>query len=148
MIFRAFRESDAPVILSWFQNERDFRKWTATQYGPFPIPPEEMILRYAQGQQSGCFYPMTLTEENGKVIGHLILRSPGEEGTIRLGYVAVDHTLRGRGIGKQLVLLATEYAFRELGARMCDLGVFTNNPAAYACYIAAGFRENGSSCTL
>ena len=34
-----------------------------------------------------------------------------------------------------------QYAFDMLGAEQLTLGVFENNPSAYYCYKAAGFKE-------
>ena len=74
----------------------------------------------------------------------MILRFNNEERTVvRLGFIIVDDTKRGKGYGKKMVQLATKYAFEFLGAEKVTLGVFDNNPSAYHCYKAAGFRETG-----
>ena len=52
-------------------------------------------------------------------------------------------TERGKGYGKKMVQMATKYAFEFLGAEKVTLGVFDNNPSAYHCYKAAGFKETG-----
>ena len=49
--------------------------------------------------------------------------------------------LSGTGRGKQMLKLALDYAFDVLGARKVTLGVLENNPSAYHCYKAAGFRD-------
>ena len=66
-----------------------------------------------------------------------------ERTIVRLGFIIVDDTKRGKGYGKKMVQLATKYAFEFLGAKKVTLGVFDNNPSAYHCYKAAGFQENG-----
>ena len=87
------------------------------------------------------FYPMTAVDENGPV-GHLILRYTNEEKTtIRLGFIIVDDTRRGMGYGKKMIQMAMQYAFDMLKAEKLTLGVFENNPSAYYCYKAAGFKE-------
>ena len=53
----------------------------------------------------------------------------------------VDDSKRGQGLGKILVKMAVDYAFRELGASKVTLGVFENNFAAIHCYMAAGFHR-------
>ena len=88
---------------------------------------------------------MTAFDEDG-LVGSLILRFNNTERTIvRLGFIIVDDTKRGKGYGKKMVQLATKYAFEFLGAKKVTLGVFDNNPSAYHCYKAAGFQENGES---
>jgi RimJ/RimL family protein N-acetyltransferase len=61
--------------------------------------------------------------------------------TLRLGFVIVDDTRRGRGYGKEMIRLSLRYAFDCFGAETVNLGVFENNPAAWQCYRAAGFRD-------
>ena len=87
------------------------------------------------------FYPLTAVDADGPV-GHLILRyTNGEKTTIRLGFIIVDDTKRGMGYGKKMIQMAMQYAFDMLGAEQLTLGVFENNPSAYYCYKAAGFKE-------
>ena len=47
-----------------------------------------------------------------------------------------------------MLLLARKYAFEILGAKRLTLGVFDNNPGAYYCYKAAGFKEMGKEITM
>ncbi|WP_304958521.1 GNAT family N-acetyltransferase, partial [uncultured Duncaniella sp.] len=59
----------------------------------------------------------------------------------RLGFVIIDDSKRGRGLGKALVSIATKFAFEKLGASKVSLGVFENNLAAIHCYEAVGFHR-------
>jgi len=87
---------------------------------------------------------MTLIDDNDKIIGHLILRNPGnEKNVIRLGFIIVDNKIRGKGYGKALINLAIKYAREELNASEINLGVFKNNESAYRCYSSVGFKETG-----
>jgi RimJ/RimL family protein N-acetyltransferase len=87
------------------------------------------------------FYPLTAFDEDG-IVGHLILRYIGaEKKEMRIGFVIVDDTKRGKGYGREMIRLALKYAFDLFKAERATLGVFDNNPAAYRCYKAAGFRE-------
>lgn len=63
------------------------------------------------------------------------------EKILRIGFVIVDDTKRGKGYGKRMIQMATEYAFNMLRAEKVTLGVFENNLSAYYCYKAAGFKE-------
>ena len=53
----------------------------------------------------------------------------------------MDPSLRGKGYGKEMLLLGIEYVREHLSASRIDLGVFENNEAAKHCYEAVGFRE-------
>lgn len=80
--------------------------------------------------------------DNGDIVGYITLRNPADNPTEqRLGFVIVDDSKRGRGLGKVLVSIAVKYAFEALGATKVSLGVFENNPSAIHCYEAAGFHR-------
>ena len=87
------------------------------------------------------FYPMTAFDETG-IVGHLIMRfTDTKKQVLRFGFVIVDDKKRGRGYGKEMLILAQKYAFEILKVKKVTLGVFENNPSAYYCYRAAGFKE-------
>lgn len=142
MYLRKYKESDAEKILSWIDNERELRLWSADRYGDYPIKAEDINLNYKQCSEQGNFYPMTLVDDNENVVGHLILRNPGEDkSVVRLGFIIVDNKIRGKGYGKFLMKFAIKYAKEELKASEINLGVFKNNENAYRCYAASGFNE-------
>lgn len=142
MYLRKYEESDADIILKWIGNERAFRLWSADRYGKYPIKAKDINLNYKDCKTNGSFYPMTLIDDDNNIIGHLILRNPGADKTIiRLGFIIVDNTIRGKGYGKVLLDLAIKYATKELGATEINLGVFKNNESAYRCYSSVGFKE-------
>ena len=141
MKFRPYKEEDAKEILTWIKNEREFRLWSADRYKNYPITEEDINNNYIESKKTSNFYAFTL-EDEGKIIGHLILRIPGEnKEIIRLGYIIVDSSIRGKGYGKKLIEEAIEYAKNELGAKEINLGVFTNNEKALKCYKSIGFEE-------
>lgn len=144
---RPYKPCDAETILGWCKDEQSFRKWTSDRYESYPITAEDMNRKYIENNgdcpESDNFYPMTAFDESG-IVGSLILRFNNKERTIvRLGFIIVDDTKRGKGYGKKMVQLATKYAFEFLGAEEVTLGVFDNNPSAQYCYKAAGFQETG-----
>ncbi len=142
---RPYKKCDAKTIISWIKDEISFRKWSSDRYESFPITEADMIKKYMDCNgdciESDNFYPMTAFDESG-VVGHLIMRFTDKEKQIlRLGFVIVDDAKRGKGYGKQMLLLAIKYAFDILKVAKVTLGVFENNEAAYYCYKAAGFKE-------
>lgn len=93
---------------------------------------------YIDGHRS---HALTMTDGD-EVVGYITLRIPADAPTEqRLGFVIVDDSKRGRGLGKALVTMAVKYAFETLGATKVSLGVFENNPSAIHCYEAAGFHR-------
>lgn len=149
---RPYKPCDAETIVSWCKDEESFRRWTSDRYDSFPITAADMNKKYIDNN-GDCldldnFYPMTAFDESG-IVGSLILRFNNEKRTVvRLGFIIVDDAKRGKGYGKKMVRLATKYAFEFLGAEKVTLGVFDNNPSAYHCYKAAGFKETGENFNI
>lgn len=149
---RPYKPSDAQSIVSWIKDERAFHKWCSDRFGAYPIKAEDINHKYfdcnGDCEEPDNFYPMTLADESGPV-GHLILRYTDKaKSTIRFGFVIVDDSRRGKGYGKKMLQMAIRYAFDMLKAEKITLGVFENNPPAYFCYKAAGFREPSTEKTF
>ena len=145
MKLRPYKPGDAETIVSWIKDERALRKWSSDRYGAYPVTSDDMNYKYMECngdcEEPDNFYPMTAVSEEG-IVGHLILRyMDKEQKTIRIGFVIVDDTKRGCGYGKRMIQMAIRYAFDMLQAEKVTLGVFENNPSAYHCYKAAGFKE-------
>ena len=141
MTLRPFTINDAPIILSWIKDKTAFRKWSADRYPTFPPKPEDMVAQY----DSDVIFPYTAIDDNGKVVGHIMLRYPDSSKTvIRLGFVIVDDQLRDKGYGKQMLQQAIQKAQHEFGAKKITLGVFDNNPSAFHCYESVGFKVIGA----
>lgn len=142
---RTYKPIDADTILTWCKDERSFRKWTSDRYDSFPITADDMNRKYVDFNgdcvEPDNFYPMTAFDESG-VVGHFIMRFTDEKKSVlRLGFVIVDDSKRGKGYGKGMILLALKYAFEIMKADKVTIGVFENNTPAHHCYQSAGFKE-------
>ncbi len=141
LTLRAYWPTDANVITTWLKSEYLMHQWCADRYERFPVTPEDMNVyhaRYIEGQRSRA---LTMTYGDD-IVGYITLRTPADDSSEqRLGFVIVDDSKRGKGLGKALVSMAVDYAFLKLGATKVSLGVFENNPAAIRCYESAGFRR-------
>ena len=145
MILRPYKPQDAKTIISWIKDERALRLWSSDRYGAYPVTAENMNYKYMECNgdcaEPDNFYPMTAVCEDG-IVGHLILRyTDKEKKVLRIGFVIVDDSKRGKGYGKHMIQMAIRYAFEMLQAEKVTLGVFENNPSAFYCYKAAGFLE-------
>ena len=138
---RPYQPSDAAVITSWLKSEYLMRQWCADRYERYPVTPGDMnayFERHIDGQRA---HALTMTDGDD-IAGYITLRTPADNpAEQRLGFVIVDDSKRGRGLGKALVSMAVGYAFETLGAAKVSLGVFENNPSAIHCYEAAGFHR-------
>ena len=145
MRLRPYKPSDASTILSWVKDEETFRRWVTDRYPTYPITAEDMNHKYLNCNgdciEPDNFYPFTAFCEDG-IVGHLIMRfTEADKSVLRFGFVIVDDSVRGKGYGKQMLKLALQYAFEIFKAKKVTLGVLENNPGAYQCYKAAGFRD-------
>ncbi len=139
MELREYKDSDAKIILTWINNEREFRLWSADRYGDYPVNENDINNNY-HGCSKNNFYPLTMVDGD-KVIGHLILRNPtSDKSVIRMGFIIVDSSIRGHGYGKKIIELAINYAREKLSAKEINLGVFTCNTSALNCYQRSGFE--------
>ncbi len=146
---REYKNTDAEIFISWITDERSFRQWSADKYEAFPPKSEEINAFYdsmkPQGVRAFIFC------DGGKEIGHFILRPLLDENikTVRIGFIIVDSTIRGKGYGRKMLESAIEYACEEFGADRITLGVFENNPKALKCYESVGFSKwCETTCTI
>ena len=140
MLLREYKETDANVILSWIKNEREFRLWSADRYETYPIVTDDINKNYLECKKKSFFCPLTL-EDEGKVIGHLILRKlNSNDSIVRLGFIIVDSSIRGKGYGKRLIEEAIKYSKEKLNINKFSLGVFAVNDSAFKCYERVGFK--------
>ena len=131
---RPYKSADSDIILSWCQNEKVFYQWSAGVLGKYPIARK----KFACVEK---LMPFTAFDEKG-IVGFFTLRNPGESmDELRFGFVIVKPDMRGKGYGKDMLLLGIKFAFEIYGAKRISLGVFENNPSAYYCYKAVGFKD-------
>ena len=145
MRLREYKSEDAPVIAGWIRSEEELYRWSADIYGKFPLTGKDIDNNYCRAVSSGRFFPLTAEDEDGNVAGHFIIRypDPDNDDSVRFGFVIVDPDIRGKGYGRQMLLLGIEYVRQKFGAGRIDLGVFDNNPKARSCYESVGFTECG-----
>ena len=145
MKLRTYEREDSPIIAKWVRTEEELYKWSSDRYVFFPLKDYSIDENYIPQIAAGRFIPLTGTDEEGKVVGHLIIRYPkqDDDSSVRFGFVIVDPEIRGKGYGRELLTLAIEYVRKNLTAKRIDLGVFVNNPKAQKCYEAVGFKEFG-----
>ena len=138
---RPYQSSDAALITSWLKSEYLMRQWCADRYERYPVTPEEMNTYHERNIDGQRSLALTMTDSDD-IVGYITLRIHADDPTEqRLGFVIVDDSKRGRGLGKALVSMAVKYAFETLGATKVSLGVFENNPSAIHCYESAGFHR-------
>jgi len=143
---RPYKSSDAEKVVSWIRNERIFRFWCADRFDHYPITPDDLNEQYDSSEGAGDVYHFTAYDEQG-VAGHINIRfpNPGDLDTVRFGYVILDDSRRGQGLGKEMVRLAMDYSWDIMKAKKITIGVFEENSAALNCYLSSGFKDTGTT---
>lgn len=111
---RPYKNCDAQHIVKWMKDEFSFRQWCADRYEVYPINADDINRHYENQAYADDFFQMTAYDELG-TMGHLIMRFIDEEKkNLRFGFIIVDDAKRGKGYGKEMLLLAVKYAFEIL----------------------------------
>lgn len=141
---RPYRRSDADTIISWIKNERIFRFWCADRFDHYPITSFDLNDQYDNSEGAEDVYHFVAYDEQG-IAGHINIRfrDPKDLDTVRFGYVILDDSRRGQGLGKEMVRLALDYAFEFMKAKKVTIGVFEENAPAVKCYLSCGFKDTG-----
>ena len=151
MHLRAYEKKDSGIICKWLRTEEELYKWSADRFNKFPLLENDIDDNYAPQIKTGRFIPLTAVDEDNNAAGHFIIRYPFEDNdtTVRFGFVIIEPSLRGKGYGKEMLLLGIRYVKENLTAKRIDLGVFLSNDSAMNCYKAIGFKEyNRRKCEM
>ncbi|WP_310603999.1 GNAT family N-acetyltransferase [Anaerosporobacter sp.] len=144
LIFRPYKNCDAKTIVTWIDDEKTFYLWSADVIGKYPISADELNDNYEKQKDNANFMVFTACNEENVPVGHMIMRFLDEEHKkLRFGFIIVDGRVRGKGYGKEMLLLAQKYAFEFLHVDEISLGVFVDNSNAMYCYKSVGFAESG-----
>lgn len=141
---RPFQMKDAKKTLAW-RNDSSIR-FLAMMH-PYPVT-KEMEHDWLQGilrdTSNKCVTFAIETAANHKLIGNFQLRDiQWIHRRAWLGIVIGDSIERGKGYGKEAMILGLEYAFRTLNLNKISLEVINYNKGAIRIYERMGFRKEG-----
>jgi RimJ/RimL family protein N-acetyltransferase len=141
--FVPYQSADAELLCKWASDEKTFYNWSAGKLGAFPPTTEAINKFYGGCIASGKFFAF-MAICNGEKVGHVTMRYiPENSGEVRLGFIILNGSCRGRGLGKKIVTAATNYAQKNLHAQVVSIMVFEENIAALSCYLASKFKFTG-----
>ena len=143
---RPYKSCDAKIIEKWIRDEEIFLKWGGLLFGEFPISAQTIDDKYRLNngdcKEPDNFYPWVAFDEDGRVVGHFIMRYiHGDRRILRFGWVIIDDTIRGKGYGYEMLSLGLKYAFEILAVDKVTIGVYVNNERAHRCYLKLGFTD-------
>ena len=143
---RPYKSCDSEKIAQWIADPDVFLKWGGYRFGEYPVSAEIIDRKYT-AENGDCaepdnFYPWIAFDDESGAVGHFIMRYlHGNHHDLRFGWVIVDHTIRGKGLGTEMLRAGLKYAFEILDADRVTLGVFESNEPAHRCYRKAGFTD-------
>ena len=135
-----FPKQDFDTIKNWITDARTHAMWCANLF-TYPIEQENFESVLLNFNERFGDSPFVATDEAGKVLGFFSysLNLTTNEG--KLKFVVVDPECRGKGLAKEMLKLAANYAFEITKADAVLLSVFPENVRAKKCYERVGFRE-------
>lgn len=131
---------DFDNIKSWIDDERTHAMWCAGRF-EYPLEKEnfEAVL---EDMHSKCGdTPFIASLDDGNNVGFFCYSLNDETKEGMLKFIVVNSLLRGKGVAKEMLELASQYAFEVTGAKALHLNVFSENIRAKKCYQKAGFTE-------
>ena len=143
---KPFGRSDFSRLIAWVKSPAFLLQWA----GPiFNYPLDNVQLeKYINGSEENFFkrkiFKVIRTDTN-EVVGHIELNDIDEKNkSAALCRVLIGKpSLRGKGIGTQMVTRLLTIGFDHSGLHRIDLVVFDFNMAAINCYKRAGFTIEG-----
>jgi RimJ/RimL family protein N-acetyltransferase len=107
----------------------------AGSYFSYPVT-HEQLYKYLDDEKSRAFN--VIDTDTQQPVGHAEIINMGN-GLYKLDKVIVDKSIRGKGIGQQLINELLKYSFEVLEADIVELNVFDWNVAGIRCYEKTGF---------
>ena len=136
-----FTETDFDTLIVWVNNEKELVLFSGPVFR-FPLTHDQL---QAHAADTARHLFKVIHTATGRTIGHgEVLVKPDH--TCRLCNILIgDKLFRGKGYGKQMTLLLTEWGFANPGVQEVDLNVYDFNTAAIKNYESCGFRIAGTN---
>lgn len=134
-------DKDFWEIKDWITEERAHAMWCAN-YIQYPMKKEnfdKVMLDFAMQYGDSSY---VATTDDGKIIGFFCYSVDLQTNIGKFKFVMVAPAMRGKGIGKEMLQLAVQYAFAITKADAVQLNVYPINTGAKRCYEKVGFVEN------
>ena len=141
MVTRSFEiDLDYKYIVNWIEDERTHAMWCANLI-PYPLEQENLSSFLSEIAVKFGDSPFVAVDDEGHVVGFYCYSLNHETHEGMLKFVMVDASVRGKGIGKEMIKLAVRNAFSDSEVIAVQLNVFPENARAKRCYEGVGFTE-------
>lgn len=137
-----FQAQDMKKLISWVTSEEFLRQFAGNAY-TFPLTEEQLIVDIDKMEKTNEILMFKVVDEDtDSIIGHLqILRINMINKTGAIGRVLIgEESVRGKGLGENIIRKALDYAFETIGLDRVSLNVYDFNIGAVNCYKKVGFK--------
>jgi diamine N-acetyltransferase len=138
---RPITEDDTDLIVDW-RNREDVIKYFIIR-DPFTKEGHEKWLKTRVFTGEVVQFIVNLKEDDRPVGCTYIRDIDTLNRKAEYGVFIGESEVRGRGIGKEILNLTTDYAFRELDLHRVYARVLDYNAASYNCFLSCGYKEEG-----
>ena len=129
-----FRTEDWSYLQKWIKNEAELMQFAGPIFS-FPID-QKQVKNYLSESNRTVF---RIETENNQIVGVAEI-SIEKENVAKLARILIgEKSMRGKGVGTQLINKLTDYAFKELEKKKIILNVYSWNIGAIKCYEKAGY---------
>lgn len=136
---RPCKKADGRYLIKWLEEERQMRMWSRERFS-YPLTEEQTDAYYKELSEDEHSWGFTALDEFGIPVGSFKMSRADYVGeSIHLGFIVIDPSHRGKGLGNKMVSMAVKYVVDILGMKRITLHVFENNPGARRCYEKVGF---------
>ncbi len=138
---RPFKKSDIEKLINWLDDPKVFIQWCLDKF-TYPLTVTQ-VEEYLEGiEKDENAWVMAALDESGELVGHFLMRMANyEKNSIHMGFIIVDSSRRGQGLGTQMLKAAFTYASEVLGMHTVTLGVIDVNEGAHKCYLKSGLKD-------
>lgn len=140
-----FTKEDIDSVLSWTKTEEFLLVWSGPVYQLNSL--REQLTRDLDfaGKNPNQFQMYSVIDsENSKLMGHAQITIDSKNDSAHISRVLIgNETIRGQGIGLQIIKNLLEIIFYKLQLHRATLNVYDFNHSAIQCYEKAGFKAEG-----
>ena len=143
---KPFERNDFLRLIDWIKTPEFLLQWAGAIF-TFPLDESQLdiYLRGSQGDPPLRKIYKVINTSDRRAIGHIELNDIDlRNKTAMVCRVLIgEPSLRGKGVGPQMLKELIEVGFGQFGLHRIDLLVFDFNQAAIRCYEKVGFRKEG-----
>ncbi|MBU2903893.1 GNAT family N-acetyltransferase [Arenibacter algicola] len=140
---KSFKIKDWEYLKNWISSESELIQFAGPIFN-FPIDQKQVELYLSDSNRT----VFKIENENNETIGIAEINIP-EENVAKLARILIgEKSLRGKGIGTELITKLTDYGFNNLKKERIILNVYSWNKGAIKCYKKVGFSQTDKPIEL